>query len=140
MRWDLATVEIWKMLRRLARNKNQPMTGRELRVGMSRRSRYGGLHDYLVQQNLLQVVKRARPLPENPGGARPEPPQFRTTYKLTENGLHAAEYGEYERPAPRKLPNRDRAATKAKPKPKKKAARAPQPRWVGVVRGGMNGR
>jgi hypothetical protein len=76
-----------------------PLLGRELRVYPSNHSRNGTFLDELVTDGLLAVAVKATPATIRAGdGSRPEPEQFRTRYKLTDKGRHAAEYGEYDKP------------------------------------------
>ncbi len=114
MKWPIDSVLTWQTLRALARNKNKPLVGRALRLDRSRRTQDGTFLDDLVSRGLLEAVA-IRPA-EGPKFAHsaPAPQQFRTLYRLTANGLHAAEYGEYERPDPAPpLPVRDAAPAKA---------------------------
>lgn len=85
----------WKLLRTAARS-DVPLTGRQLRVVPTRWSKSGEFLDELVADGLIEVVA-VLPDPA-PRGASKKPAQFRTTYKLTAKGLHAAEYGEYDKP------------------------------------------
>jgi hypothetical protein len=73
----------WQVLRTALRSK-KPLTGRKLRVAPSRGSKDGTFLTELVGAGLLNRVS----------GSENEP--FEATYALTENGRHAAEYGEYE--------------------------------------------
>lgn len=89
----------WQLLRILVRNGNRPLTGRELRHTPSRPTKDGTFLDELVADGLLEA---AGPPAD---GKDAEPAQFRTPYRLTDKGLKAADYGEYEktlgRPEPR---------------------------------------
>jgi hypothetical protein len=88
----------WQLLRALKRSK-RPLTGMELRVSPSRTTKDGTFLDRLVAEGLLKAVG-VDPLPEGASGAEARRPvQFRTRYRLTEKGEHAAEFGEYEREA-----------------------------------------
>lgn len=106
MLWALRSVEEWQRLRLLARNKNKPLSGAVLRVAKARRTKDGTFLDELVERGLLEVVAPAPPVAPKYRGGAVEPAQYRTTYKLTALGLHAAEHGEHERPDPNPLPVR----------------------------------
>jgi hypothetical protein len=72
--------------------------GRELRVVPTRKTKDGTFLDDLVERGLIEVAAKASALPTSTyHGERVEPPQFRTRYRLTDLGRHAAEYGEYDR-------------------------------------------
>jgi hypothetical protein len=92
----------WQVLRAAARSK-KPLTGQELRVTPSRKSKDGTFLDELVTAGLLEVVG-LDPLPVGKPSREPVPVPFRKRYKLTAKGEHAAEFGEYEyelkRPSP----------------------------------------
>lgn len=86
----------WQVLRTLKRSR-KPLTGKELRVSPTRHSQDGTFLDELVEDGLLEVVG-VEPLPPGATGSEArQPVQFRTRYKLTEKGIYAAEFGEYER-------------------------------------------
>ena len=92
----------WQVLRAVLRAEavgGPPPLGRELRLTPSRKTKDGTFLDALVEEGLLAVAEKAGPpRAERPRGESPEPAQFRTRYRLTEMGRHAAEYGEYDRP------------------------------------------
>ncbi len=89
----------WQLLRVIVRAEKEKRvpTGRELRVSMSRKTKDGTFLDDLVSRDLIAIAEKA---PHLTTGAsqqeRSEPEQFRTLYKLTDKGRHAAEYGECE--------------------------------------------
>lgn len=103
MKWPISH-STWQTLRVLVRNKNRPLPGRALRVVPSRATKDGTFLDELVQIGLLEVVTAAAPASPKAIGEARAPAQFRTTYRLTERGKDAAEFGEFERPDPRPLP------------------------------------
>jgi hypothetical protein len=82
----------WQVLR-AAKRSRKPVTGKELRIVPNRRTKDGTFLDELVNDGLLQAVSQDPIAPET----KRLPVQFRTRYKLTPLGEHAAEYGEYER-------------------------------------------
>lgn len=86
----------WQVLRAARRSKT-PLTGKQLRLVPSRKTKDGTFLDDLVAAGLLQIVG----VDDLPAKATAQekalPMQFRTRYKLTAAGEHAAEYGEYER-------------------------------------------
>jgi hypothetical protein len=91
----------WQILRCLLRAQSAngaiPL-GRELRVSPTRKTKDGTFLDSLVERGLIEVAAKAPPPPTaRHHGERPEPAQFRTRYRLTDLGRHAAEYGEYDR-------------------------------------------
>lgn len=90
------SVWTWQALRVLVRANNEPVTGKVLRIDRSRRTKDGTFLDQLVTDGLLEVVTTAEPLKPKYPGSSVEPAQFRTTYRLTEVGARAAEYGDYE--------------------------------------------
>ncbi len=73
----------WQVLRTLKRSK-KPLTGRDLRLVPSRKTKDGSFLVELVTEGLLERVSGNAETP------------FESTYTLTEKGQHAAEYGEYE--------------------------------------------
>src|SRR4051812_19662409 len=73
----------WRVLRHVVRKKGRPVHGRDLRLEMSRKTKDGSFRTALVRQGLLVVE------------AEGETP-FESTYRLTELGKHAAEYGVFE--------------------------------------------
>lgn len=77
---------MWQILRVAARGKGKPVSGRELRVWPSRWTKDGAFLTDLVDRGLLRIEV------DNPN-------PFEATYRLTELGEHAAEYGEYESPS-----------------------------------------
>ncbi|MDB5305865.1 MAG: hypothetical protein JWO38_67 [Gemmataceae bacterium] len=81
MQVNLPNLE-WRVLREVARTR-RPAIGRALRLDMNRRTKDGSFLTTLVRQGLLEVVT---------AGKTP----FDATYRLTERGKHAAEYGVYE--------------------------------------------
>jgi hypothetical protein len=85
----------WQVLRAVLRAEadGQHALGRELRVTPTRKTKDGTFLTDLVREGLLVTVGKPAP----PDG-RDEPEPFRTRYKLTVLGQHAAEYGEYDRP------------------------------------------
>ena len=87
---------MWQVLRAAKRSKKPP-TGKELRMVPNRHTKDGTFLDELVKEGLLEVVGVDQPTDET----KRWPAQFRTRYKLSEKGRHAAEYGEYEREGPR---------------------------------------
>jgi len=94
----------WQTLRAALRAEaagRPPLLGRDLRLSLVRRTRYGTFLDELVADGLLVTVGEPEPATEETAG----PVQFRTRYALTDKGRHAAEYGEYDRPyVPREAP------------------------------------
>ena len=78
----------WQVLRAVLRSPNGVALGSDLRMAWSRRDKDSAHLPALVAAGLLRV---AAPAPE---GAKV--PVAAATYALTEAGLHAAEYGEYE--------------------------------------------
>ena len=72
----------WRVLRQVARTR-KPSAGTTLRLEMTRRTKDGKFLTDLVRQGLLEVAAEG----ESP---------FETTYKLTERGKHAAEYGVFD--------------------------------------------
>lgn len=100
MMYPLTQIWVWQLLRTLVRNKNKPLTGRQLRVQPNRITIDGTFLDELVANGLLECVEVAEPQLPKFKGAKVEPPQFRSTYRLTEMGKHAAEYGEFEKASP----------------------------------------
>jgi hypothetical protein len=82
----------WQVLRAAKRSK-KPLTGKELRLAPTRRTKDGTFLDALVNDGLLQVCG----VDEATEETKRQPVQFRSRYKLTTNGERAAEYGEYER-------------------------------------------
>ena len=85
----------WQTLRYLVRAESvgEHPTGRELRLNPTRFTKDGAFLDHLVARGLIAVASKPTP-PER--GREGEPAQFRTRYKLTKTGRHAAEYGEYD--------------------------------------------
>lgn len=91
----------WQLLRALVRAEAEgtDLSGAELRVAPTRRTKDGTFLDELVHLGLIVVSAKAPPLPRGSTLAdQKQPAQFRTRYKLTPKGRHAAEYGEYDRP------------------------------------------
>jgi hypothetical protein len=82
----------WQVLRAVKRSKKPP-TGKQLRLAPTRRTKDGTFLDELVRDGLLVVVSVDEPTEET----HRWPTQFRTRYRLTATGEHAAEYGEFER-------------------------------------------
>lgn len=129
MKLSLSSVGIWQSLRKLARNDNEPLTGRALRPGMSRRTKCGDWLDNLVTLGLLEVVALAEPVAPKYADSEPEPVQLRTTYRLTSAGIVTADTGEYELPERNPIPVFDGwerpegDAREAEPAPKKVAKR-----------------
>jgi len=76
--------ETWQMLRLLARNKNRPLFGRQLRITMSRRTKDGSFLRKLIDEGLIEKTTYN----EDP---------FKALYRATPKGLQAAEYGEYDK-------------------------------------------
>lgn len=100
MQQTLTSVHEWQRLRLIARGGNEPVAGQKLRIDWARRTKDGTFLDDMVERGLLEVVT-----PGEVEAAYPyRPAQFQATYRLTEQGLHAAEYGEYAAPEPRPLP------------------------------------
>lgn len=91
----------WQLLRSLVRAEaaGKDLTGAELRIAPTRRTKDGTFLDELVRLGLIAVVAKATAAP---AGASAEeknrPTQFRTRYRLTPKGREAAEFGEYDRP------------------------------------------
>jgi hypothetical protein len=82
----------------------------QLRVIPTRKTKDGTFLDELVKEELLEVVG-VNDAPPKPHSASVEPPaQFRTLYRLTERGEHAAEYGAYECEPLRPIEKNDRSA------------------------------
>ena len=81
----------WQVLRTTKRSK-KPLTGRQLRLNRSRKTKDGSFLTALVEAGLLARVTGAADAP------------FEATYALTEKGRHAAEYGEYEYELPPRPP------------------------------------
>src|SRR5215212_3870471 len=100
----------WQLLRTLVRNKNKPMTGRQLRVIPTRKTKDGTFLDELVKDGLLEVVGVNDAPPKAHGASVEAPVQFRTLYRLTERGKHAAEYGAYECELVRPIEKNERGA------------------------------
>ncbi len=73
----------WQILRAAKRNR-KPITGRELRISPTRRTKDGSFLTLLVQRGLLAYATGNETAP------------FDATYVLTPQGEHAAEYGECE--------------------------------------------
>ena len=82
----------WQVLR-VAKRSKRPLTGKEMRVSPTRKSRDGSFLDALVIAGLLEVVGVDEPNEKT----KRLPTQFRTRYRLTARGEYAAEYGAYER-------------------------------------------
>ncbi len=93
----LGSVHAWQVLRKLVR-AGGPLLGRELRIYPNQRTKDGTFLDDLVVAGLLEAVGGPEPdRPQVAGGHVPTTPaQLRTRYRLTEQGTHAAEFGEYE--------------------------------------------
>ena len=73
----------WRVLRRVARGKGKSVSGHELRMEMSRKTKDGTFLNALVDQGLLVVsVANADP--------------FEAKYSLTDLGKQAAEHGVFE--------------------------------------------
>jgi len=68
-------------------------TGRELKLTPTPFTKDGTFLDHLVECGPIAVAAKPTP-PER--GREGEPAQFRTRYKLTKKGRHAAVYGEYQ--------------------------------------------
>jgi hypothetical protein len=77
----------WQVLR-AAKRSRKPVIGRSLRLVPTRRTKDGTFLTAMVDAGLLTRAT----------GTAAEP--FEATYTLTEQGEHAAEYGESERPLP----------------------------------------
>lgn len=73
----------WQVLRAVKRSK-KPALGRTLRLTPSRRTKDGSFLTAMVEEGLLIRVTGTSETP------------FDATYKLTEKGEYAAEYGECE--------------------------------------------
>lgn len=86
----------WQILRAAKRSKT-PLTGKQLRLVPNRKTRDGTFLDELVGAGLLQVVGVDQEQAAATAAEKRIPVQFRTRYRLTPVGEHAAEYGEYER-------------------------------------------
>src|SRR5436305_1362667 len=88
----------WQVLRAVLRAEaagGPPPLGRELRLTPTRKTKDGTFLDEMIEEGLLAPAGK----PATPAdGMADDPSQFRTRYKLTELGRHAAEYGEYDRP------------------------------------------
>ena len=91
---------MWQQLRFALRAElsSEPFPlGRELRLVPSRNTKDGTFLDDLVEMGLLEVAAKPAPLSASATSAeRRAPVQFRTRYRLTDLGRHAAEYGEYD--------------------------------------------
>jgi hypothetical protein len=86
----------WRLLRALLR-ADTPLSGLEMRRREPiRGTKDGTFLDDLVRLGLIEAV--GEPEADKPASAwsKPVPVQFRTRYRLTDLGRHAAEYGEYE--------------------------------------------
>lgn len=86
----------WQVLRAAKRSKT-PLTGKQLRLVPTRRTKDGTFLDELVSAGLLLVVGVDQEKTAAPAAGKRIPVQFRTRYRLTPAGEHAAEYGEYDR-------------------------------------------
>ena len=73
----------WQVLRTAKRSK-KPLTGRQLRISPTPKTKDGSFLTVLVEKGLLSHAS----------GSAAEP--FAATYALTDVGEHAAEYGEHE--------------------------------------------
>lgn len=73
----------WHALRRVVRAKGRSVAGHHLRMELSQRTKDGSFLAKLVEDGLLVV-------------AHPDPNPLVATYKLTELGKEAAEFGVYE--------------------------------------------
>lgn len=87
MTYDLSSFD-WKVLRILTRAGSKPVPGATLRHTPTRVTSSGAFLTRLVAAGLVEVVGL-------PGEGWKD-----TLYRLTALGRHAAEYGEYEAPAP----------------------------------------
>ena len=81
MQIAIPTLE-WRVLRQVARTR-RPSPGTTLRLEMTRRTKDGNFLSELVRQGLLEI-------------ATPGETPFDATYRLTDLGSDAAEYGVYE--------------------------------------------
>lgn len=110
MKFPLSHFE-WQILRLMLRCDG-PSKGSELRITKSRRTMDGTFLDALVRVGLIEAVGVEEPPDPRPGFApSAKPVQFRTLYRLTPKGEHAAEWGEFERapnPQPR-TPNLEKS-------------------------------
>jgi hypothetical protein len=88
----------WQILRVLVRAKNHPKTGLSLRLAPTRVTRDGTFLTKLVESGILEVVKEGEVPPRQFGDEPERPVAFYATYRLTDKGKHAAEYGECEFP------------------------------------------
>ncbi|MBN9119444.1 MAG: hypothetical protein J0I06_09845 [Planctomycetes bacterium] len=86
----------WQVLRAAKRSKT-PLTGKQLRLVPSRKTKDGTFLDELVTAGLFQAVGVDELTAQSTDQEKRLPVQFRTRYKLTPLGEHAAEYGEYDR-------------------------------------------
>lgn len=77
----------WQLLRILARAKNKAVRGQVLRHTPTRHSKDGQFLNDLVARGMIETVAEGEGV-------------FDSTYALTDLGRRAAEYGEYEGPAP----------------------------------------
>jgi hypothetical protein len=77
----------WQVLRAIKRSGSRPVIGKVLRLDMSRRTKDGTFLTKLVEEGFLAIAEDH----DNP---------FEAKYKLTDLGLNAAEYGEYDKPLP----------------------------------------
>lgn len=101
----------WQILRVLVRAQGLAVPGKKLRIVPSRRTKDGTFLDDLVTMGLL-VAESVDELPQGaPPSAIRAPVQFRTRYRLTAKGEHAAEYGECEQ-----VYGKDKEAAKPKEK------------------------
>ena len=81
----------WKVLRAAKRAQPGAAIGRDLRVVPTRKTKDGTFLDHLVELGLLKVQG-----PAVKAASEDEPAQFQQKYVLTEEGEHAAEFGEFE--------------------------------------------
>lgn len=100
----------WQVLRRVLREPGRKaVVGRALRLIPSRRTKDGSFLNWFVSAGLLRVVKDA---------ADP----FERTFAITETGMKAADFGEFEL-TPGAVPNSSATPVPAAEKAKTRAAR-----------------
>jgi hypothetical protein len=88
----------WQVLRAVLRYKGKDgCPGHTLRITPNRRTKDGKFLTELADAGLMEAVGAPEPVAKSSGGVPDETPEpFRTRWRLTENGKHAAEYGEYD--------------------------------------------
>ncbi len=96
----------WQVLRAVLRAGKKGAEGWRLRLAPTRKNRDGAFLAELVTAGLLEDAGPCDPpgLHEPVTAAVHEPGPFHRRYALTELGRAAAEYGEYDAPAPNERP------------------------------------